>query len=184
MRKWFAARAVRSRCAPRGLCRDESGASAVEFGIIAVPFFALMLSLIEVALVFFGGFTLENAVDRAGRLIRTGQAQLQGLGQEQFKQMVCENVLALFNCNANLKIEVVRFPSFQGINLGNPLDGSGNLKDDFDYEPGNGGDVVVVRAFYEWDLIANLPGVGMGNMPNGSRLMVATTTFRNEPFDN
>ena len=36
--------------------------------------------------------------------------------------------------------------------------------------------------FYEWDLIANFPG-GLGNMPNGSRLLVATAAFRNEPFE-
>ncbi|MEC9368141.1 MAG: TadE/TadG family type IV pilus assembly protein [Pseudomonadota bacterium] len=166
------------------LSRDRAGSSAIEFGLVAAPFFALLMAIIEVTLVFFGGFTLENAVDRAGRLIRTGQAQTQGFNQQQFKDTVCAQVYALFDCAAQLKVEVLRFPTFNGINLPSPTDGSGNLKNDFGYDPGNGGDVVVVRVFYEWSLIANLPGAGLGNMPNGSRLLVATTTFRNEPFDN
>lgn len=43
--------------------KDRSGASAIEFGIVAAPFFALIMALIEVSLVFFTNFTLENAVD-------------------------------------------------------------------------------------------------------------------------
>ncbi len=165
------------------LRKDRSGTSAIEFGIVAAPFFALLLALIEVSLVFFAGFTLENAVDQAGRLIRTGQAQQQGFSQEQFKTSVCDNVYGLFNCASGLKVEVQRFDDFNGISLSDPVDGSGNLRDDFTYDPGNGGDVVIVRVFYEWDLVAKFPG-GLGNMESGNRLLVAATTFRNEPFDN
>lgn len=163
--------------------KDRSGTSAVEFGIVAAPFFALLLSLIEVSLVFFGGFTLENAVDQAARLVRTGQAQQQGMGAEQFKEAVCDNVYALFNCTEGLKVEVQRFDDFDSIALDDPLEG-GQLKESYPFATGNGGDVVIVRAFYEWDLIADFPGVGLGNMANGSRLVAAAATFRNEPFDN
>lgn len=163
--------------------KDRSGASAIEFGIVAAPFFALLLALIEVSLVFFGGFTLENAVDQAGRLIRTGQAQQAGMGAEEFKNEVCANVYALFNCAEGVKVEVQRFDDFSGISLDDPLEG-GVLKESYPFDAGNGGDVVIVRVFYAWNLIADFPGVGLGNMADGSRLLVAATTFRNEPFDN
>ncbi len=166
----------------RRLRADNSGATAIEFGIIATPFFALMVALIEVSLVFFANFTLENAVDRASRMIRTGQAQEQGFSEAQFKQAVCDNVSGLYDCMAGLKLDVQKFDDFTGISLSDPLDGDGELRTDFGFDIGGGGDVVVVRAFYEWDLIANLPG-GLGNMPGGGRLLVATAAFRNEPFD-
>ena len=67
----------------RRLRADNAGATAIEFGIVAAPFFALMLALIEVSLVFFGTFTLENAVDKTSRMIRTGQAQEQGFSEAQ-----------------------------------------------------------------------------------------------------
>jgi hypothetical protein len=42
---------------------------------------------------------------------------------------------------------------------------------------------VVVRAFYEWGLMAKFPKqIGLGNMANGNRLLAATVAFRNEPF--
>lgn len=167
----------------RLLRKDQSGASAIEFGIVAAPFFALLFALIEVSLVFFGSFTLENAVDNAGRLIRTGQAQEAGMGAEQFKDAVCADVYALFNCTEGVKVEVQNFQDFQSITLDDPLDG-GKLKENYPFSMGNGGDVVVVRVFYEWDLTAKMPGVGLGNMANGNRLLAAAATFRNEPFDN
>lgn len=164
------------------LHRDRSGATAIEFAIVAAPFFALMVAIIEVALVYFAGITMENAVDQAGRMIRTGQVQQQGFSETQFKQTICDKVSGLSDCMGGLKIDVKRFDNFSGVNLDDPTDSNGELRDDFSFEPGVGGDVVVVRAFYEWDLIAQVPG-GLGNMPSGGRLIAATAAFRNEPFD-
>jgi hypothetical protein len=57
------------------------------------------------------------------------------------------------------------------------------MKANFTYDPGVGGDVVVVRTFYEWDIAAKLPKpIGLSNMANGARLLAATAAFRNEPF--
>ena len=162
---------------------DRSGATALEFAIVATPFFALMMAIIEVSLVFFANFTLENAVDQASRMIRTGQVQEQGFSESQFKQAICNKTSALFNCMSGLNIDVIKFSDCSGVNIPDPLDGNGELRSDFGYDPGAAGDVVVVRAFYEWNLIAQLPG-GMGNMPSGGRLLVATAAFRNEPFTN
>lgn len=162
--------------------REESGATAIEFGIVAAPFFALMIAIMEVALVYFANFSLENGLDQAARLIRTGQAQEQGFSQQQFKEAVCDNVGVLSSCLEGLKVEVVRYDNFGGVSPSDPVDGDGQLRDDFGYDPGTGGDVVLVRAFYEWNLVAAIPG-GLGNMPSGGRLIAAVATFRNEPFD-
>jgi len=162
---------------------DRCGATAIEFGIVALPFFTLLVALIEVSLVFFANFTLENAVEKASRLIRTGQAQTQGFSESQFKQSICDDVTGIQNCLGGLKLDVQRFDDFSGVSLPSPLDANGELRTDFSYNPGSGGDVVIVRAFFEWDLIASFPG-SLGNMPGGGRLLVATAAFRNEPFDN
>ena len=75
------------------------------------------------------------------------------------------------------------FSKFGDASLTNPLDGNGNLKTNFAYEPGEASDVVIVRAFYEWNVTAKLPKqIGLGNMTNGNRLLAATAAFRNEPF--
>lgn len=160
---------------------DNSGATAIEFGIIALPFFALLVALIEVSLVFFANFSLDSAVDEASRLVRTGQAQTQGFSETQFKQAICNNAHGLQNCMSTLKLDVKRFNNFSGVTMPDPLDDNGELRNDFTFDLGAGGDVIIVRAFYVWDLIANFPG-SLGNMPDGGRLLVATAAFRNEPF--
>ena len=163
--------------------QDQSGATAIEFGIVAVPFFALIFAILETALAFFAAQTLETAVSNAARLIRTGQAQQQGLTAATFKDTICNQIASLFNCQSALLVDVKTYPTFGSIDLSTPVDGSGNLDTtNSTYTPGNGGDIVVVRAFYEWPVFVDKIGNSMSNMPNGSHLLAATAAFRNEPF--
>lgn len=173
---------LRQRLSFKRFRRDEKGATAIEFGFIALPFIALMFAIIETAMVFFAGQTMETAVSNSARLIRTGQAQQQGFSQKDFKDQVCAQVMSLFDCADGLYIDVKTFKTFGEIDLSRPIDGSGNLKKDFDYEPGHGGDIVVVRAFYEWPVFVKLLGLNLSNMSNGSHLLSSAAAFRNEPF--
>lgn len=178
----------------RGLRRfgqNSSGATALEFAIVAGPFLALVFGILAVALVFVGNMTLENAVDQGARLIRTGEAQSQGFDAGKFQSEVCKYLTAPLSCGG-LKLDVKKCSSFGACQPTNPLDGNGNLKSGFSYDPGVGGDVVIVRAFYEWDLMGKLPVIRLwshqsidtrfSNMADGNRLLIATAVFRNEPF--
>ncbi len=166
----------------RPFSRDASGASAVEFAMLAFPTILLLLAVLEVGIVYFANFELENAVSQGARVIRTGQAQSQSFDASKFKTEVCKHLSAPISCTG-LKLDVRHFSNFSGSDLTNPLDSNGNLKASFSYDPGVGGDVVVVRAFYEWSITAKFPkAIGLSNMSNGDRLLVATAAFRNEPF--
>ncbi len=162
--------------------RDKSGASALEFALVATPLILLLFAILQVGLVFFANFTLENAAAQGARLIRTGQAQNQGFDAAAFKNEVCKYMSEMLPC-AKLQLDVRCFDNFSGTEITNPLDSKGNLKTGFSYCPGDGGDVVVVRAFYPWDLPGLLPSiVNLANMNDNNRLLVATVAFRNEPF--
>ena len=164
--------------------RDPSGASAVEFALIAFPLILLLLAALEVGIVYFANFALENATSQGARLIRTGQAQAQKFDAAKFKSEVCKHLSAPISC-AGLRLDVRHFSKFGDAALTEPLDGNGNLKTSFAYEPGQANEVVIVRAFYEWNLTAKLPKeIGLSNMSNGNRLLAATAAFRNEPFKN
>jgi Flp pilus assembly protein TadG len=170
-----------------GFGRNSSGASLIEFAIVLAPFLVLMFLILEVGLVYLANGALENAVAQGARLIRTGEAQSQSFDAGRFKTEVCKYLTAPLSCN-NLSLDVRTFSSFGSTSLTNPLDGSGNLKSGFSYQAGVGGQIVIVRAFYEWDLPAKLPKairnlqVSLSNMQNGDLLLVATQAFRNEPF--
>jgi len=161
---------------------DRSGSSAVEFAIVSIPFFTVLFGIVETAVVFFGGQTLETGVAAAGRMIRTGQVQTQGITEAQFRTLVCQNQPVLPDCNNKLVVDVRSFPNFGGVNLPDPLDADGNLTNNFTYQPGVAGDVVVVRTFYVWDMLIPDPITQLSNMSGSQRLIAATAAFRNEPF--
>lgn len=162
--------------------RDNRAATAIEFAIVAIPFFALMFAILETFLLFFASQTIETATNVGARLIRTGQAQAQGLTAVTFQEKICEALIGLFNCEANLMVDVRTYAFFEAVDMTQPIDEDGNLINNFVYQPGVGGDVVVVRAFLEWPIHTNLLGLGLANLADGNRLIAAATAFRNEPF--
>jgi Flp pilus assembly protein TadG len=161
---------------------DQSGASAIEFAIVAVPLIWLILATMQVGLLYSANYSLENATAQGARLIRTGQAQNNKFDAEGFKKEVCKHLTSMLSCE-KLKVDVRRFDSFSKSELTNPLDSKGAMKTSFSYDPGVGGEVVVVRSFYPWDVPASLPDIiDLSNMKDGQRMLIATAAFRNEPF--
>ena len=166
----------------RRFARGEEGIAAVEFGIVAAPFLALMFAIMETAIVFFASQTLETAVADSARLIMTGQAQTQGFTQAQFKTAVCAKILGLFDCANGMQIDVKTYSSFSSVSTAKPIDVNGNLQTNFGYTPGNPGDIVVVRLMYQWPVYVSLLGFNLADMAGNKRLIMATAAFRNEPY--
>jgi Flp pilus assembly protein TadG len=166
----------------RRFARGEEGIAAVEFGIVAAPFLALLFAIMETALVFFASQTLETAVADSARLIMTGQAQSGNFTQQQFKTAVCAKILGLFDCANGIKIDVKTYTNFSSISTTKPVDTNGNLLNNFTYTPGSPGDIVVVRLMYEWPVYVSLLGFSLSDMANNKRLIIATAAFRNEPY--
>jgi len=83
----------------RRFVRKQDGATAVEFGLVALPFFALLFTLLETGIVFFAGQSLATATNTAARLILTGQAQNQSLTQATFTNGICTQLTGLFSCS-------------------------------------------------------------------------------------
>ena len=184
MRTKLAAGASRLRHAPviRRFARQEDGAAAVEFGFVVAPFLALVFAIMETAIIFFAGQALETAVSDSARLIMTGQAQTQGFSQAQFKNAVCAKIYGLFDCQNGVYVDVQTFTSFANVSMPSPVDANGNFVNNFTYNPGGPGDIVVVRLFYQWPVYVSLLGFNLQNVSGGKRLLVATAAFRNEPF--
>jgi Flp pilus assembly protein TadG len=166
-----------------GLIRQQDGSTAIEFGLIAAPFLAMLFAIIETAMVFFAGQVLETAGSDGARLIMTGQAQAQGFSQAQFKDAVCAKIYGLFDCAGGLTIDVKTYTSFANINSLKPIDINGNLQTaNFGYQPGVAGDIVVVRLMYQWPVYVSLLGLNLSDLSGSKRLLMSTIAFRNEPF--
>lgn len=164
--------------------RQQKGSAAVEFALVAPIFFALLFAIIETSLVFFAGQVLETGLHDSARLVMTHQAQDSGMSQSAFKQDVCNRVSVLMSCGG-LYVDVKSYSSFSTVTVADPIDANGSFVDNTSYSSPNPGNIVVVRAYYQWPLFVtglgyNIANVGRGTASN-SRLLTATAAFRVEP---
>ena len=174
--------------------RAQDGAAAVEFAMVALPFLALLFAILETALVFFAGQSLEASAAASARLIMTGQAQTSvspsngtvGYTAQDFKNAVCARLSSLFDCS-QLYVSVQTYSSFSSAIPGTstPLDkGTGKMTVDVNnlpYSAGTPGSIVVVQLYYQWPILVSLLNASLPDI-NGNRLLVATSVFRNEPY--
>jgi Flp pilus assembly protein TadG len=167
-----------------GFVRREDGAAALEFAMVAAPFIALVLATIQTAGAFFAGQVLESAAIDASRMILTGSAQKANMDQTGFANAVCGKVQALFSCG-KLMIDVQTASSFGTASTSMPTltyDGSGKVTNGWNYNPGNPGDIVIMRVMYEWPVFLGPLGLSLSNEANGKLLLMATAAFKNEPY--
>jgi len=163
--------------------RAKKGATAVEFALIATPFFFLLFAIVEITMVFFTSTALDQASMEVARKVRTGEFQTAGASTSDFVDQVCAKMNSLIACNGNVSVDIRTFEDFGDVVVDDPIDPNGNLdKDAFEFDPGDAGDIVLVRVFYSWKLSTPLIGNVFSNLSGNRRLIVSSLAFRNEPF--
>jgi Flp pilus assembly protein TadG len=166
--------------------RAKRGAAAVEFGLVALPFFLLMFGLAEVSLMGFAQTSLDYAVTDTGRRIRTGEAQAAGSSYTDMQNSICNgmNSFMVMTCAGNLFLDVKHYTSFTDAanNQADPIQNNQFQNSGFGYSPGGASDIVVVRAYYRWQVITPLFIQLFQNTSSGDRYLVSTMMFRNEPY--
>ena len=164
--------------------KDRKGVAAIEMALVMWPFFAIMFAILEQGVVFFAEFSLEHNIAQAARQIRTGEVMDNSITAAQFKaDLVCPNLPITLKCT-NLSVDVRTFVSFADIagNLPDPVNSDDEFNPLNNWAPGNRLSVMVVRAFYEWEMLTPDVFTHMSTLANGNRLISASMTFRNEPF--
>ncbi len=161
--------------------KNRDGATAIEFAILAIPFFSLIFAILELAIVFFISSTMAHALSEAGRQIRTGNFQACG-SADNFRDLVCTNMSGIGSCDTRLRIDVISGASFSAITLPAPdpndPDPSANV-----YANTGAGAPVVVRAQYYHKLALPTELTRLENIPGTNvRMLESITAFQNEPF--
>jgi Flp pilus assembly protein TadG len=182
----------------RRLRRSEDGAAAIEFAILAIPFFMLLFAIIESCIAYAAEQVLDNAVDDIGRQLRTGQITAGAnlptdMDEEEFRDAFCERIQVMLSCDTDkLYLDIRSFTNFSSIPVGIPRQDNRQFGDldteNFDYAPGGAGTINMVRAFYRWPIITDLirPHItnirpADGSMPT-DYLIVGTSAFQNEAY--
>jgi Flp pilus assembly protein TadG len=178
--------------------RDRSGATAIEFSVLAIPFAALVFAILESCISFAGAQVLSNAADDIARQLRTGQIKIaSGLSpaalaeeREKLERMICDRleIMVAKDCPDRLEIDVRKVDTFtEAAALRIVYEGSGQEKtladSNFKFNPGPSMSKNVLRVFYKWPVITDFMRTRMSNLAGGNTLHFATVTWQNEPFD-
>lgn len=161
----------------------REGATAVEFAIVAVPFFFVIFAILELGVIFLVDSTLESAIQQAGRLVRTGQAQGGAISEAQFRTAMC-GAMSVFegDCEERAVIDVRVIPQFRDPNPPNPLANGELDATEAEFDPGEAGDLMLVRVWYQQPVITPMLSRAMTRLDSGDAVISVTTAFRNEPF--
>ncbi len=165
----------------RRLVRQQDGAAAVEFALVAAPFLAMVFAIIETAIVFFAGQALETAAADSARLIMTGQAQNAGYDQAKFKEAVCAQDLRAVQLQRR---SVRRREELSDVRQ------HSHRQADHQRQHGHHHRLLARRArrhrggqlMYQWPVYVSLLGLNLSDLSGGKRLLMSTVAFRNEPY--
>ncbi|OWO97076.1 pilus assembly protein TadG [Rhizobium esperanzae] len=188
----------------RAVARSRDGAAAIEFALLAIPYFLVIFAILETFIAFAAEELVSNAVDTMSRRMRTGQitynlGRTTDMSQTQFRQAFCNEISILISCSTSeaatpskLYVDVQTFSSFSAIPTTIPKVSSDRYADintaAFKYTPGGAGTINMLRAYYRWEIITDLvrPYITTirpsdGSMPT-QYLIIATSAFQNEQY--
>ncbi|MFK0297994.1 TadE/TadG family type IV pilus assembly protein [Brevundimonas sp. NPDC090276] len=168
----------------RRLMRARDGSAAVEFAMIALPFFMLLFAILEIGLILLLDAVVETAVTDTGRLVRTGQAQMQAVTKEAMMKKFCSQ-MSVFSgdCPSRAFMDVRVVNGFS-----NPLDETDPLftgafdAGKTDFKPGKPGDRIMVRVWYRHPIVTPFLAQALSRSNDGKILLTTTMAFQNEPY--
>lgn len=169
--------------------RNDRGATAVEFALVATPFLALLMGIVELALAFTASVALDNAVQAASREIRTGELQsptgasAQEISRQAFRDEICDGMGFMeSDCKSNLYVDVSTVSQFSSVSLSDPIQNGAFDPGALNFQTGSASSIVLVRCYYRWHLFAPLMNQALVKL-NDETLLTSVTTFRNEPYN-
>lgn len=183
----------------RRVVRSRDGAAAIEFALLAIPYFMIIFAILETFVAFAAEQLVSNAVDTMGRKLRIGQITAANT-KDEFRRAFCDEISILITCSeselatpSKLYLDVETYSKFSDVPTTIPrMDPSNPFSDlktsDFKFAPGGKGTINMVRAYYRWQIITDLirPYItnirpADGSMPT-EYLIVATAVFQNEQY--
>ncbi|GJD38344.1 MULTISPECIES: TadE/TadG family type IV pilus assembly protein [Methylobacterium] len=172
----------------RELPGDRSGATAVEFGLVGIPFFVLLGAMLEGFMFMVAQVSFDNALDRAARAVFTGTFQQGSNGSDPAARLIqemCKDA-TLFTCNAEkIKIEVTTADADDAPVTCSPYDStSQSISAGFGtkFQCPNGDDIVTICAMAAIPRYFPTSKLTLPPLPNNEQMIRSMVVFRAEPY--
>lgn len=174
-----------------GIIRDRSGATAVEFALLAPVFFAMLASLFEVGLLLTRMAMVDHAVNVVSKQVYTGEVtkgvDAGTISQTDIEEAVCDLTASVIpNCENEITVELTQITSMSSLPSDDASceDATLDLNPTVTFNPGVGNSIVFMRVCMTVDLLT--PGIGFGlkltKTDTGRFELISSTAFLNEPF--
>lgn len=187
----------------RALGKDIAGVTAIEFAMLFIPFFGVLMMIFANGYTMFVSSELEEATSQVGRDIETGIIQTNAsitTATQLRDNYLCPKLNIFINCSAIL-IDSRVLPDFASANPSSIFQTNASA-DRLQFCTGTGSSTVMLNALYPmpsfFPILVNnsnsfFGAVGLSNVgltsytdANGHtsmvHLLLGTTVFRNEPF--
>lgn len=187
-----------SRPGLAGLRRDQRGATALEFALVAPLFFLMVMGTTEVGLSMFAQNVMEGATFAASRLGKTGYVTSGGTQEQTIREVLNNRAGALLD-TSKIVITSKVYEQFDQIGQSEPFmdangDGVRDIGENYTDVNGNGqydidmgssglgvaGQVVVYTVTYPWQLSTPVVSALLGH--DGVINLTARTVVQNEPY--
>lgn len=176
----------------------KKGTTAVEFGLLALPFLGLVTACLENALVYWQQEILQQAVVEAGRQLYTGKFQTANSGATdmaalaaKFRTSICTQSngaprLTIFDCST-VRVSVTQADTLAGAVPVSPI--STDAKGVVTWNPqfqsyvcAGASAIMVVQAAVDVPAYFPLLGSSASRLSTGRRVIQAATVFKAEPY--
>jgi Flp pilus assembly protein TadG len=173
----------------RAFGRNQEGATAVEFALVAIPFFGLLFVTIQLALVLWTTQMLEAAVATASRELFTGQFQTDPNNallkasdlRNKFKDKVCKNIVGVFDCPTMVSVDVRSSATVSGLAAPSPNNNGVYDTSGYTFQTPARNEIALVRVSMQFPNYASIFNPTT-TLNNGYQLIMANAAFRVEPF--
>ena len=176
----------------------KEGATAIEFALLAIPFFMVIFAILETFFALIAEQVIQSATDNVARQLQTGQIT-QTITETEFRKLLCAEASVIIRCSSDeinspsrLYIDLKSYSKFSDIDKTIPTFEHSTGRDldlsKLEFSPGGSGSINMLRVYYRWPVTTDLIRPYLTNIKKeGSNipsdfLIVATEAFVSEAY--
>lgn len=167
----------------RWFFRREDGTATIEFCILFIPMFSMVVMAAELGMIHIRYAMLERAVDTTVRDIRLNTNTAPDY--EDIRAVICERAGFVEDCGNDVRLEMILLNPFAWENPPTDvdcIDAEEDINDPRNFANGDSNQLMFLRVCAQYDPI--LPHIGMAHhwtLNDGQYQLVTTSAFVQEP---
>lgn len=164
----------------QGFRHHRTGATLVEFAIVAPIFFFFVIATAEYFIYFFKRSLMAHIMYEASRNLQTGEIQSAGNPSQAFRDAWCPEAMGILSCDS-ISFDVRSFDALADVSLPAASFDANGLPTNFVFQPGSGDQITAMRISIPHRFITPMMS-DIFQRDGKPVVLVGVSVARNEPF--